>query len=262
MNDHRMAKLAAKMRDRRERLFTEVAETEQDLLWIGEDRESELEERAQDDRIARLLGRLDDRSKQEIEEIDEALRRISAASYGICEGCGGHIGLARLQALPTVRTCIGCAHEDEAIARQYGPGAVEAPLHHPGEVPGDASTLSDSEIETWLRELVREDGRVDTEELRLVCRHGVVHLEGALPSEAEHRILLGLVEDVAGLQEVVDRLEIREVLWEREDRAKPAKPSGERRRFGERTVGTEDVFESIEEGTSYTPPAGPTEEEE
>jgi DnaK suppressor protein len=261
MRDPQTQALARQMRDRRERIFTEVADAEDDLRWIAEDRESELEERAQEERAARLLARLDDRGKQEIEEIDEALRRISAGTYGICEGCGGQIALERLEALPATRLCIDCARDEEQVARQYGPGRVEAPVHHPGAVPPDLSTLTDVELETWLRELVREDGRIDMEELRLVCRHGVVHLEGALPSEAEHHILLGLVEDVGGLTEVVDRLDIREVLRERQDEAREPRRPGERPR-GEAAAGTEDVVESIEEGVSYTPPTGPIEEED
>ncbi|MEW6268050.1 MAG: TraR/DksA C4-type zinc finger protein [Thermodesulfobacteriota bacterium] len=263
MNDKKLKGLVEQMRDRRERIFAEVADAEDDLRWIAEDRESELEERAQEERAARLLARLDDRGKQEIEAIDEALRRVSAGTYGVCEGCGGGIAVERLEALPATPLCIECAREDEAVARQYGAGAAAPPLHHPGRLPVDASEMSDSELETWLRELVREDGRVDMEELRLVCRHGVVHLEGALPSEAEHHVLLGLVQDVAGMQEVDDRLDIREVLWEREDRSKPGERADERRpRRDERALGTEDVVESIEEGITYAPPVGPTDEEE
>jgi len=254
--------LVEQLRRQREMIFQEVADVEQDLQWIAEDRESELEERAQEGRTARLLARLDDVGKREIEEIDEALRRMSAGAYGICEGCGGTVPLRRLQALPTTRKCIGCAREEEEEARQFAPRGLEPPLRHPGRVPADLNLLSDPELEAWLREQVREDGRVDREELRIVCRHGVVHLEGTLPSEAEHQILLGLVQDVAGLQEVVDRLEIRELLWERDDRAEGIGPSGERPPGSERGAGTEDVVESLEEGESYVPPDRPTAEEE
>jgi hypothetical protein len=51
---------------------------------------------------------------------------------------------------------------------------------------------------------------VDMEELRIVCRHGVVYLDGSLPSEEEHSILLQLVTDVVRLETIVDRLRDRE----------------------------------------------------
>jgi DnaK suppressor protein len=42
-------------------------------------------------------------------EIDAALERVSAGTYGICERCGGAIGEGRLEARPVARTCIRCA---------------------------------------------------------------------------------------------------------------------------------------------------------
>jgi len=122
------------------------------------------------------------------------------------------------------------------------------------------SLLSDREIEGALRELVRADRRIDTEELRLVCRHGVVYLDGAVPSEAEHQMLLKLVTDVAGLQEVVDRLQVKEILWERPERSKRAPRAVESPRFEPNQ--TEDVVESVELGVDYVPPVVPPPEEE
>ena len=42
------------------------------------------------------------------EEIDDALAKIKAGHYGACEGCGGLIPKARLEALPYARLCIAC----------------------------------------------------------------------------------------------------------------------------------------------------------
>ena len=75
--------MTQQLRRRREALFREVADTEADLQFIAEDRESEFEERAQEERAARLFARLDLRGKHAIEEIDAALRRIAYGSYGV-----------------------------------------------------------------------------------------------------------------------------------------------------------------------------------
>jgi RNA polymerase-binding transcription factor DksA len=45
----------------------------------------------------------------EISEIDAALGRIAAGTYGTCEICGHAIGRDRLRALPEVRRCVTCS---------------------------------------------------------------------------------------------------------------------------------------------------------
>lgn len=42
-------------------------------------------------------------------EIDAALDRLAAGTYGVCVRCGRPIGQARLEARPTARHCIECA---------------------------------------------------------------------------------------------------------------------------------------------------------
>jgi osmotically-inducible protein OsmY len=80
--------------------------------------------------------------------------------------------------------------------------------------------LDDDELAQRLTEIVREDGQVDMDELQISAQSGLVILQGALPSEAEHQILLNVLTDVAGVHEIDDRLEIVRLAWEREDRSK------------------------------------------
>ena len=47
--------------------------------------------------------------KIEIEQIQRALHRIDAGTYGICESCGAEIAPARLEAQPDATRCINCA---------------------------------------------------------------------------------------------------------------------------------------------------------
>jgi RNA polymerase-binding transcription factor DksA len=42
-------------------------------------------------------------------ELDRALVRLDAGTYGQCARCGDDIGTGRLDALPAAETCIGCA---------------------------------------------------------------------------------------------------------------------------------------------------------
>jgi RNA polymerase-binding transcription factor DksA len=42
-------------------------------------------------------------------EVERALARLEHGTYGICQKCGKPIAPARLEAKPTVTTCIDCA---------------------------------------------------------------------------------------------------------------------------------------------------------
>lgn len=44
-----------------------------------------------------------------LDDIDAALAKIEAGSYGRCEECEKQIAEARLEAMPTARLCIECA---------------------------------------------------------------------------------------------------------------------------------------------------------
>jgi len=49
-----------------------------------------------------------------LDDIDHALSRIGAGTYGICIGCGSAIGSARLGARPYASQCITCAQRASA----------------------------------------------------------------------------------------------------------------------------------------------------
>lgn len=48
-------------------------------------------------------------ARQRIVEVDDALRRVDDATYGVCETCGLPIAGERLAARPFARRCVGCA---------------------------------------------------------------------------------------------------------------------------------------------------------
>lgn len=53
-------------------------------------------------------------SKNELEEINEALDRIVAKTYGLCEKCLNNIPIERLKAIPYARNCVKCQEEEES----------------------------------------------------------------------------------------------------------------------------------------------------
>jgi RNA polymerase-binding transcription factor DksA len=57
---------------------------------------------------------LAERAAAELAEVDQALVRLRAGSYGRCEQCGALIDEHRLAARPATRWCIGCARQNES----------------------------------------------------------------------------------------------------------------------------------------------------
>jgi len=50
----------------------------------------------------------------EIQEIDEAMERIRAGTFGRCETCGKAISRERLHAIPYALLCLPCKKEEES----------------------------------------------------------------------------------------------------------------------------------------------------
>ena len=71
-----------KLLTQRRNLFRQAAQTEDELLWLETDVESEAQERGQGEKMVQLLDRLDARMKAEIESIDRALVKLGTAQYG------------------------------------------------------------------------------------------------------------------------------------------------------------------------------------
>jgi RNA polymerase-binding transcription factor DksA len=55
------------------------------------------------------IGALVRQVRSHLGEVDAAITRAEAGTYGVCERCGQPVGAARLDALPAARTCIDCA---------------------------------------------------------------------------------------------------------------------------------------------------------
>ena len=82
-----------------------------DRLGAGAREAAERELSSADHHPAKLAVR---HAEAELAEIDAALARLDASTYGSCEACGQPISDARLDALPAARYCV----EDQAkVAR-------------------------------------------------------------------------------------------------------------------------------------------------
>ena len=54
---------------------------------------------------------LRDRSRAELQRVENALRKVDAGTYGACESCGKPIAPERLEAIPWAPLCIDCARK-------------------------------------------------------------------------------------------------------------------------------------------------------
>ncbi|MGE5302413.1 MAG: TraR/DksA family transcriptional regulator [Alphaproteobacteria bacterium] len=116
MDKKTIESLTQLLRKERQHFLGEFRRAEEHLGFIAQERESEIEERAQEERSVRLLASLDDRTLFAVREIDAALQRLLDGSYGYCETCRKKILIARLRALPATRFCKNCAGQRETRA--------------------------------------------------------------------------------------------------------------------------------------------------
>jgi RNA polymerase-binding protein DksA len=107
----------------RKLILDKLAETSQELEEFERKSRSEDAQEASEDRSAYSLHMADrgtdamereknllfaQRTDDYIEYLNEALQRIKNGSFGTCRICGGEIGRARLEAVPTATQCIAC----------------------------------------------------------------------------------------------------------------------------------------------------------
>jgi RNA polymerase-binding transcription factor DksA len=55
------------------------------------------------------VSALADAERRRLAELDDALARLGAGTYGVCQSCGLPIPPERLEALPAATRCVACA---------------------------------------------------------------------------------------------------------------------------------------------------------
>ena len=92
---------------------------------LGEDPLSALEETIEvGDRSVSIHGQdielaVVQMKRDELRQIEGALRRLRSGTYGRCEECDAEIDLARLEILPFATTCVDCKRRREAEERRF-----------------------------------------------------------------------------------------------------------------------------------------------
>jgi DnaK suppressor protein len=245
LTDQDLIQIRALLQKRREEIFRRVRRLQTDLREFAEP-QVEFEEEAQEAELSEPVERLSEQEQEEVRELDAALDKVDREEYGRCETCRRPIARKRLFALPWTRHCAAHARGREAGkkgAPQEGAGLKIFPAEYQGYTP--------AELREAIVEEIQDDSRVDSRELAIQVQNGRIFLRGYLPNGEQHQILLQILTDVMGLQNIDDRVSLDHTLWEREKNERP-------------TAGREftgNIVDSVKEGTPYSPPDRPIPEE-
>lgn len=97
---------------------------------------------------------------RELKQIEDALARIRAGHYGVCEQCGQMIKKARLKAIPFATLCVSCKEEEERVCdektapmRYTGENIMDKPEH------GEADEIDKRYLGKKIIELEYDDSR-------------------------------------------------------------------------------------------------------
>lgn len=101
-----------RLEDAREQLVRTVAVTGEELASLEDQPGDPLEDVPVLD-VADTLSRLEGRERHQLDEVNAALGRLEAGTYGVCERCSRPIPLARLRAMPSARYCVECQAIEE-----------------------------------------------------------------------------------------------------------------------------------------------------
>ena len=91
-----------------EELIENKTDIEHDSLSINPNR-ADLARSYQENYRSKLLLA---RAKEQLEAVNQALKRIKNGTYGQCTACGNPIRKERLEVLPSVNLCIRCQQQE------------------------------------------------------------------------------------------------------------------------------------------------------
>jgi DnaK suppressor protein len=99
----------------REEIIGEVKQIHESSKEMGQDGIQDIGDEAANIYNKQVLLSLSENERLRLQEVDEALDRIGNGTYGICEECGGLIGLKRLEVRPIAIYCVPCKTKLEKI---------------------------------------------------------------------------------------------------------------------------------------------------
>jgi RNA polymerase-binding transcription factor DksA len=94
---------------RREELQSRASSASADLRHESDPLSADFAEQVTQRESDEVLGAITESAREELRQIQAALRRLEAGTYGICIVCGERIEAGRLAAVPYADCCRKCA---------------------------------------------------------------------------------------------------------------------------------------------------------
>jgi DnaK suppressor protein len=108
MDRKSITKFRKSLESRLSELRVGVAKTQEELLTAQLDHGKDEGDRANTSLAKEMQLGHTSRDRALLSEVEAALKRISAGTFGECLDCGQEINTKRLEAIPWVRSCITC----------------------------------------------------------------------------------------------------------------------------------------------------------
>lgn len=119
MDDKQLKKFKSQLEEMQKKIMDDVERTLNDMTTqAGNIPDPNDRATVESDRNFEL--RIRDRERKLMNKIEEALKRIEAGEYGICEDCGEDITIKRLEARPVAKYCIDCKTKQEQQEKAQG----------------------------------------------------------------------------------------------------------------------------------------------
>jgi RNA polymerase-binding protein DksA len=104
-----MDSIKEKLKSRHAELTARLGRIETRLRHSDGEFPDDWTERATELQNAQALEAISHEERLELKHLTEALARIEAGTYGVCECCGTQIPTGRLAAMPSATRCTSCA---------------------------------------------------------------------------------------------------------------------------------------------------------
>lgn len=128
-----------------------------------------------------------------LEKVEAALAKADNGTYGVCEGCGEHIPLERLEAMPSAALCIQCQQAADDVRPM--PRPLEEAILEP---PFQRTFMDQSETES-----VGFDGE---DALQAVLKFGSSDSPQDIPGSYDYKALFPNSNEHQGIVEKTDAI--------------------------------------------------------
>lgn len=102
--------------ERRHEIIHKLSEVQDQSKMNETDIAQDLADKAESSYTKEFLLSLSNAEREELLQIDAALKRIARGEYGLCRTCQKEIGKKRLAAIPWTPLCIECQEQSESEA--------------------------------------------------------------------------------------------------------------------------------------------------